>query len=330
MSWATSVDTAAAPSKGFDLVAYLKLFRFPLVFTAIADSTAGYLVASNHLKIEIQALLAVSSAGLYFFGMALNDIADRERDKHLAPGRVLPSGRLTLRAAEWAAVLTVLVSLTANLMLGYDLLVQRLAIWGMAVVAILAYDLFLKLPPVMGLVRACNLLLGVSAIVPMGGEFPPAPWVFALVALPTFLYVSALTYVSTLEDVGGDRAKVFLGGALMALGALLAAIALPLWSAVDGRSAATGAPDLHGIVNHAWRNWHGIVFATLLAGWILRRARAATDRKGIMLMVRDGVGGIIFLDAALVGSLAGLIPALCVAALLIPAVISVAIFKKLA
>src|SRR5439155_720032 len=83
-----------------DLVAYLKLFRFPLVFTAIADSAAGYLAASFQLEIGTLTLLAVSSAGLYFFGMALNDIADRERDKQLAPGRVLPSGRLSLRSDE--------------------------------------------------------------------------------------------------------------------------------------------------------------------------------------------------------------------------------------
>ena len=49
-----------------------------------------------------------------------------------------------------------------------------------------------------------------------------------------------------------------------------------------------------------------------------------------MLFVRDGVGGIILLDAALVGSFEGLIPALGVAALVVPAAISVAIFKRLA
>jgi 4-hydroxybenzoate polyprenyltransferase len=325
------VDAAPAPRQGFDLVAYLKLFRFPLVFTAIADSAAGYLLAGpRRPEISTLALLALSSAGLYFFGMALNDIADRERDKQLAPGRVLPSGRLTLGAAHWATILAVLVSLTANLMLGYRFLVQRLVLWGMVVAAIHVYNLFLKLSPVMGLVRACNLLLGVSACTLMGSESVVPLWVVSLIAFPTFLYVSALTYVSTLEDIGPDRTKLSFGTAFMALGALLAAVAVPVWSAVDGRSAATGAHDLHGVVQHAWRNWHGMVFATLLTAWIIRRAWAARDKKGIMLMVRDGVGGIIFLDAALVGSLAGLIPALCVAALVIPAVVSVAIFKKLA
>lgn len=49
-----------------------------------------------------------------------------------------------------------------------------------------------------------------------------------------------------------------------------------------------------------------------------------------MLLVRDGVGGIILLDAALLASFDSPIPALCVAALVIPAAISVAIFKRLA
>jgi hypothetical protein len=55
-----------------------------------------------------------------------------------------------------------------------------------------------------------------------------------------------------------------------------------------------------------------------------------------MLLVRDGVGGIIILDAAL---LASLYPAydngpaylwIAVAALVLPAIVSVALFKKLA
>ncbi|HXX95082.1 MAG TPA: hypothetical protein VEN81_15760, partial [Planctomycetota bacterium] len=75
------------------MIAFLKLFRFPLVFTAIADSAAGYLVVGRSADLFILALLAVTSAGLYCFGMAMNDIADRDRDREIAPNRVLPSGR---------------------------------------------------------------------------------------------------------------------------------------------------------------------------------------------------------------------------------------------
>ena len=77
---------AAAPRKRFDVVAYLKLFRFPLVFTAIADSAAGHVIGRSYGRPEqgytLPALgkLALMSAGLYLFGMALNDLADRKKE----------------------------------------------------------------------------------------------------------------------------------------------------------------------------------------------------------------------------------------------------------
>ena len=44
------------------------------------------------------ALVAVS-IGLYGFGMSLNDIIDRRRDRQMSPHRPLPSGRIGLRTA---------------------------------------------------------------------------------------------------------------------------------------------------------------------------------------------------------------------------------------
>jgi hypothetical protein len=72
------------------------------------------------------------------------------------------------------------------------------------------------------------------------------------------------------------------------------------------------------------------LLAAVLAGWIVRRARGAGEKKGVMLLVRDGVGGIILLDAALLASFDSPVPALGIAALVVPAVISVALFKRLA
>ncbi|MBI3856352.1 MAG: hypothetical protein HY293_11750 [Planctomycetes bacterium] len=317
-------------ARRFDPVAYLKLFRFPLVFTAIADSAAGCLITGRGDYFEKAGLLAVSSAGLYFFGMALNDVADVEKDKSAAPGRVLPSGRLSLRAARWAMVLALIASGCAVLGLGYQYLVQRLVVWGATAFFIVAYNVFLKFPPVMGCVRVCNLLLGISASSPLNMDGAADFRIIALVLAPTLVYVSSLTYVSTLEDVGADRRKLGVGAALMALAAQAAAIALSLSLSIDGRSAATGAPNVHSVVGDLLGRWQGTLYASVLAAWILRRAWGARDKKGIMLFVRDGVGGIILLDAALVASLDGFNTALWVAWLVIPAAISVVIFKRLA
>ena len=90
------MDTPA-PRRRFDLVAYLKLVRFPLVFTAIADSAAGYFIGrlgGDDPITPTLGLLALSSAGLYLSGMALNDIADLPKVDELsdALGFELPPG----------------------------------------------------------------------------------------------------------------------------------------------------------------------------------------------------------------------------------------------
>ena len=53
-------------ARRFDLFAYLKLFRYPFVFTAIADSATGYLICTglNEINGLTMGLLAVASAGL--------------------------------------------------------------------------------------------------------------------------------------------------------------------------------------------------------------------------------------------------------------------------
>ena len=309
-------------ARRFDLVAYLKLFRFPLVFTAVADSAAGYLIAApSMLQPLTMILLAVCSTGLYFFGMALNDIADLERDQDLAPNRVLPSGRLTLNAAKTAAFTALALSLAAILLVLDMPILQRVVIWGLVVFCICAYNLFLKIPPMMGFVRAFNLLLGVAAGRIIGINMAGLPWQYAMQVFPTLVYVSSLTYVSTLEDAGLSRTKLMVGTALMSVGALLAAMAGPAVQMVVYYAPFSEA---------AFRSPWAFLFSIVLIGWIVRRAAHAEDKKSLMLLVRDGVAGIIVLDAALLASFEDAMTGFLVASLLGPAALSVAVFKRLA
>src|SRR5688572_28796918 len=173
-----SSDTSVVRRRSAAVSNYLKLFRFPLVFTAIADSAAGYLIATppSILAPLVMILLAVCSGGLYFFGMALNDIADRDKDKVNAPNRVLPSGRLTLQSAKRAAGAALGVSLAAILLVMETQIFQRIAAWSLVVLCIVAYNLWFKIPPVMGLVRAFNLLLGVTAGRIVTFDIQGQPW----------------------------------------------------------------------------------------------------------------------------------------------------------
>lgn len=302
----------------FDLVAYLKLFRFPLVFTAIADSWAGGMTTNHSLQWSTLGLLAVASGGLYLFGMALNDIADRDKDRRSAPGKVIPSGRVSLRGAVVGASVMLAVSFVAILVAAGSFRVQALVVWGCVLLCILAYDLhWVKAPPIMGLVRACNALLGMS--VGRGLDVIGPTWVLVALVAPLFGYVTCLTYVSTLEDGPIDRRKVVGGAIGMSVFALLAACVIPLLMATWGGVSFSSIQMVPGLVP-AW----------ILVGWIGRRAWKAKERKDVMLVVRDGVAGIILVDAALVLASYDLEKGLITAGLLIPAIFCLFLFKKLA
>src|SRR4051794_27752783 len=95
------------------LLSLLQLTRIALVFTAISDSLCELLLLA-HLNAQrsgvggyleqLQPLVVLSvaciSAGLYMFGMSLNDIIDRRRDQQLAAHRPLPSGRIGVTTAH--------------------------------------------------------------------------------------------------------------------------------------------------------------------------------------------------------------------------------------
>lgn len=92
-----------------------------LVFTAISNGLAALLLRAQIRGIDpehldswlVGATLAVA-IGLYGFGMALNDIIDRRRDRQLARGRPLPSGRIGVGAALLAAAIMLAIALVGG------------------------------------------------------------------------------------------------------------------------------------------------------------------------------------------------------------------------
>jgi len=94
------------------LLGVLQLTRMALVFTAIADSFCSLILLSysRHggvpqdpdqiLTTGRYLSVAAVSVGLYGFGMSLNDIIDRRRDRQIAAHRPLPSGRVDVITAH--------------------------------------------------------------------------------------------------------------------------------------------------------------------------------------------------------------------------------------
>ena len=90
------------PTHRWPLKPYLQLVRLPNVFTAAADSLAGWLLVGGGLAEPGRWLpLSAASMAIYAAGIALNDVFDYEIDLDERPGRPLPSGRVSRRFAAW-------------------------------------------------------------------------------------------------------------------------------------------------------------------------------------------------------------------------------------
>jgi 4-hydroxybenzoate polyprenyltransferase len=252
----------------------LLLVRAPLAATAIADVVAGSVLARPSVEPRTVALLAGASCALYWAGMALNDLFDRERDLKLAPHRPLPSGRLS--AGAGAAIGFGL--LATGLFLGA--LAGSLAGAAAVAVAVLLYDALLKrarLPGAIGmaLCRGANVLMGAAAA---GDVLVPGPAHAHAAAIAG--YVFALTLLSTFEDEDADRAGLFVGfGTAIAIVAAYGAV-LP-----DGLSWLALAPLLLLVVTRF--------------GDGLRRGTKASGKTTTRWLIR----GLLLLDAgALLGT----------------------------
>ena len=106
------------------ILSLLQLTRMALVFTAIADGAAEVVLRHQlgvdpagaawplppHVWYQLGAM-AVTSIGLYGFGMTLNDIIDRRRDSGVAAHRPLPSGRVRLLTAYGVCTALAIIAL---------------------------------------------------------------------------------------------------------------------------------------------------------------------------------------------------------------------------
>jgi UbiA prenyltransferase family len=180
---------------------YLQLVRLPNLFTAAADSLAGWLLVGGAFHdLRHWPWLVLASVATYAGGVALNDVFDVEIDRRERPGRPIPSGRVGRSTAAVLAVsLLGLGLLFAWLAATRHGLAVELALVG----CILAYDTGLKRtvlgPEVMGACRGLNLLLGMSHAASLGG---PVCWA---VAAAYAIFVTGITWISRSEvDPAGE------------------------------------------------------------------------------------------------------------------------------
>lgn len=265
------------------MIAYLRLVRFPNVFTALADIGAGFLIMRATLgskSYDPLLPLAAASAGLYLSGMALNDVADREEDARVRPNRPIPSGAVSLKGAVLCGTGLMLAGVVAAMAAGTVSL--YLAVF--LTISILMYDFAAKHveiagPLTLGLCRFFNVQLGMS--------YDPnfAPWLamssqWRVVYAPAAavgIYAAGLTAFSAQEEKGKRLRSIVLGWLFVGSALVLAGNSSPqvwAWAPIGLLAAVL-----------AWRTWA-----------LAKTGTPAAARD----LVKTGVLGICVLDAGLI------------------------------
>lgn len=284
-----------------DIRSYAQLMRLPAIFTVCSNIIAAHLVAVGYWAVSgdiasiqpntfLSTLLA--SICLYHGGMVLNDCFDFERDQRERPERPLPAGKISLKTAwlsGWG--LLVLGVIFASLS-GILTLFIALAL----ALAILAYNAGQRQGWVaaskMGLCRYLNWLMAMSAI-GLNTDL-------AMLAIPVFCYVTALTRISQEEAEAADRRALMQAASVIVMGALfwLAWFATGLFSGLLGALA--------------------LLIALILLGHRIIRLSSEFTPESIQAVVGALVFGIIPLDAMLLLSSGQTLAALLLLLLLFP------------
>ncbi len=142
------------------LAALVELVRAPAALTVPGDTIAGAAIVGRRLD-PASVGLAAASICLYWGGMALNDMADRDVDAVERPHRPIPSGRVTPRTAfALATGLTAAGIGIAGLAGGPPALIVAVPLAA----TVWVYDLALKSTPLgpaaMATARALDVMLG--------------------------------------------------------------------------------------------------------------------------------------------------------------------------
>jgi 4-hydroxybenzoate polyprenyltransferase len=285
--------------------------RLPNVFTAIADVAMGYLfVRGPDIEAIPLALLIATSAALYTAGMVLNDLFDYRVDAVERPFRPLPSGQISLAAAKNLGFGLLIV----GLMIGwvFEAVVvnsQTHLIAMLLVIAIVGYDIALKKtilgPLAMGACRFLNVLLGMSAV-PRPGLFDIFSTGELLAAAGIGVYIVGVTWFARSEAETSPRVSLMAAMGIMTGGVIVLA------------ASAVYVPKLTIELHIYW------LLLALLSFSVLRRcAAAALDPRPekVQAAVKHSILSLIWLDAATAIAVAGPLPGLAIAALLIPALI---------
>ncbi|MDB5351739.1 MAG: 4-hydroxybenzoate polyprenyltransferase-like prenyltransferase [Planctomycetota bacterium] len=285
---------------------YFQLIRLPNLFTAAADSLAGWLLVRGTLDQPGKWLpLCAASMAIYAAGIALNDLFDYEIDRKERPNRPLPSGRVSRKFAAGFGV----AGLVAGLILAACVSVPSLIVAAALIACVLLYDGGIKRtvlgPEIMGACRGLNLLLGLSVAADFGG---PSAW---LAAGSLAVFVIGLTWISRSEVETGQSRGVTAG--MIVQNVALVGLFVVAFRArtFPGTGGERPIVPVEGLLV--------LAVVALIVNSAVGRAVVDPSPKTIQTAVKTGVLSLVWLDVGLVAAVRGPGPALAVAALWVPA-----------
>ncbi|MGL4622393.1 UbiA-like protein EboC [Chroococcidiopsis sp.] len=268
--------------------AYLQLMRPANIVTAWADILAGFAISgfmviqAGTLELEALGWLLLATTGLYGGGVVFNDVFDAELDTKERPERPIPSGRASRQSAATLASVLLLVGIVAASQVSFLSAILAICIAVGAVV----YDSLGKHQPLvgalnMGLCRGGNLLLGMSAVPAIVGEY----WFLALI--PIF-YIAAITSLSQGEVHGakGNTPTIALLLIFTVIGALFGLELLPNYHILKALPAIA-------------------LFTGYLLPPVIQAVRQPTPQQ-IRNAVRSGILSLVILDATIAAGFASL------------------------
>jgi 4-hydroxybenzoate polyprenyltransferase len=283
------------------LLGLARLTRPANIITAYADIFAGYAAASAAAPAAVPFLL-LATTGLYGGGVVFNDVFDANIDAIERPERPIPNGTVSLTAAavfgtallgggiffawRWSTLSGLVAAATGLSALVYDCVGKRHALLG---------------PLNMGLCRALNLLLGVTA----GGQIAGSRWLLAAVPL---CYIAGITSLSRGEVKGGTRAAAIISSSWLAATLVFFFVVAIL----EGLHSAWCLPFIAVLLFR--------IFGPF------RRAFQSLTPTAIRFAVKTGILSLILLDAGLAAIFAEPWYALAILLLYVPAMLLAKLF----
>jgi hypothetical protein len=257
--------------------AWLELARVSNTPTVVSNSVAGAVLVSASPPALDVAVVAVAMALFYTSGMILNDVMDVAVDRRERPERPLPSGRISVPVALFAALGCFTAGEVLLTALGW-----KPAVAGLALVAlIVVYDAWHKGNPISPLLMgACRALVYVVAGLAIAGALNEEVSGAAAIML---VYLVGLTQVAKAE-----------GGGIAARWPVVAVLAPAVYWAKELPDAATA------LLIVAFLVWVGYALWLVLA------------RRQIGAGVARLIAGIAVYDALVVAGAGGSATALAV------------------